>query len=138
MMHARRHDLYMRARWYAIAVTVAACASISTSLAIGASASATDSNYNCYSDGGTYPCYSAASEENYLTNDYAIDYTSDGVCGNTYQLSPFKLWKETCTSGYAVYDCNGNEYQIYGFGTTVSEGGEGNLAGTIDNYSYCG
>jgi hypothetical protein len=75
---------------------------------------------------------------NYITNDYGISYTHSGICVDTVQ-STGKIWKRTCTSGNESLTCNGNEYEIFGYGETVATEGptKQNLAGTQNNYHYC-
>ena len=121
-----------------IALAAAVAAAGLSSLAFAVAASATDENYNCFTH-GSFKCYIAYGENNYITNDYGISYTHNGVCADTVKRNPFGIWARRCTSGNEVLTCNGGEYEIYGYGETVDTEGpkEQNLAGTQNNYHYC-
>jgi hypothetical protein len=125
--------------WRAItAITAALLASMTCSLAFALPASATDENYNCFTNHPEFTCPVATGAYNYITNDYGISYTHSGICVDTVQ-STGKIWKRTCTSGNESLTCNGNEYEIFGYGETVATEGptKQNLAGTQNNYHYC-
>lgn len=96
-----------------IAFTVAGVATASVgAAAIAASpADATNHNYNCESFWGTPTCGSAnySIYQAYSTNNYAIDYTDNGVCSQI-ALSGGGAYTQCTTSGYSVLLCTLGEY----------------------------
>lgn len=122
-----------------LALVAAISASAVTSLAMAFGAFATNQGYNCETDDFGPTCVEAnAYPQNYITNDYGIDYTREGVCALTIKKTE-KIWAEKCSSGYETLVCNGNEYEIYGEGATVaSAGNKDTLAGKENNFQYCG
>jgi hypothetical protein len=123
-----------------LALCAAGLASAISSLGLAFGASATDQNYNCATHGSS-TCNFAYGPNNWVTNNYGIDYTRNGVCSYTIKIESggaVKMWASKCTSGYEVLTCNGGEYEIYGYGETQDTNGTyDNLAGTQNNYNYC-
>lgn len=125
-------------RRHFLGLVVAMFASAITSLGLASAASATNENYNCSTHGGS-TCTSAYGNTNYVTNDYAIDYTHDGVCALTFSTT-YGEWAKACSTSYQVTVCDGGEYELYGYGATEEYNRSlslDNLAGNQNNFKYC-
>lgn len=127
-------------RRHFLGLLVAMFASAITSLGLASAASATNEGYNCYTHSGSGTCTSAWGYTNYVTNDYAIDYTHNGVCALTFSTT-YGQWARACSTSYQVLVCDGGEYELYGYGATEEYNHPlslDNLAGTQNNFKYCG
>jgi len=119
-----------------LAVSVIALSGAAAAALTATAANATNQNYNCSSDGFGSTCEAAVGSDNWVTNNYAIDYTNNNVCSAIQQYG----------GGYVKY-CSGNsayselvcDYpQVYGFGGSNNYYlYTDNLAGNENNYQNC-
>jgi hypothetical protein len=115
-----------------------ALAAVVAAVATATPADATNRDYNCTTTWGSSPCHVAyVTLNDYITNNYAIDYTHNNVCNYMYYSSG-GLWSEYCSGpgAYSELVCGS---QIYGYGGSENYNNSllDNLAGNENNYQTC-